>query len=80
MRQHLLIRAYFRQADLYHSDSKQDMLPIKGMAAPHAANAAERLVRDADFWAKEAGVDTRHPVLWMSQQPLWRALLDSSGQ
>lgn len=74
-----LIRAYFTQSVQYFSQSAERMRTIVSMPPEYAANAADKLLREAAFWAGEAGVDTRHPALWMSRTPLLRALTDRAG-
>lgn len=69
-----LIRAYFMQSTQYFSMSGQRMRTIVSMPPEYAANAAEKLLREASFWAYEAGVDARRPALWMSRTPLFQAL------
>ena len=74
-----LIRAYFAQDVQYFSASGQRVRTIASMPPEYAANAADKLLREAAFWAHEAGVDTRHPALWMSRTPLFRALTAQAG-
>lgn len=80
-----LVKAYFSQGVHYFSDSKDELLPIQGMNPRHAANAARRLLLDADVWAKSAGMDQRpaqvaeHAPLWLSRTPLYIALVTQAG-
>lgn len=68
-----LIAGHFNQGTHYYSESKGATIPIAEMAPKHAANAAERLLRDAEHWASEAGV-TERPFTWAAETPLVRAL------
>lgn len=70
-----LIRAYFAQRAQYFSASGERMRSIVNMHPTYAANAAEKLLREAASWAYEAGVDTRRPALWMARTPLFQALI-----
>jgi hypothetical protein len=74
-----LIKAYFQQDAQYYSESKNALVAIAVMHPAHAANAAERLLSDAEWWAKEAGVNVRHARLWMIGTPLHRALTEQCG-
>lgn len=74
-----LIRAYFAQNVQYFSASGQRMRTIVRMPPEYAANAAEKLLREAVLWAHEAGVDTRRPALWMARTPLFQALITRAG-
>lgn len=74
-----MMMAYFNQGREYFSESGRVMRPVSAMHPTHAANAADRLLRDASFWADEAGMVTRYPRLWMTTRPLFRALLAQSG-
>lgn len=71
-----LIMAYFAQRTQYFSESTETFRPIVGMDPKHAANAAEKLLRQAPFWADEACADTLHPALWMVTRPLFLALTE----
>lgn len=68
-----LVAGHFAQGTHYYSEGKGAMIPIAEMAPKHAANAAERLLRDAEHWASEAGVAER-PFTWAASAPLVRAL------
>jgi hypothetical protein len=68
-----LVAGHFAQGTHYYSESKGAMIPIAEMAPKHAANAAERLLRDAEHWASEAGTPER-PFTWAAGTPLVRAL------
>ena len=74
-----MIRAYFAQKTLYYSASKGEMLFVYSMNPRYAENAAAKLLREADLWAKDAGVDVRHPALWMTTMPLFGALVERAG-
>lgn len=69
-----MIKAYFEQDAQYFSESKGAFQPIARMHQRHAMNAALRLVREADFHAKEAGMDSVPAELWVTTTPLYRAL------
>jgi hypothetical protein len=68
-----MIAAYFNQGHQYFSESAVTMFVISEMDPKHAANAAERLVREAVTWAAEAGIDV-YPFIWMATTPLVQAL------
>jgi Tfp pilus assembly protein PilX len=68
-----LVAGYFNQGTHYYSESEGAMISIAEMAPKHAANAAERLLRDAEHWASEAGTPER-PFTWAASTPLVRAL------
>lgn len=68
------------QDALYFSESKEEMKCIHEMHPRHAANAARRLLRECDFWAKEAGVNSDYPELWITGTPLFIALSVQAGQ
>ncbi len=70
---------YFDQAEFYYSESKEEPQRIEDMHAVHAANAAQKLLRDADVWAKEAGVRDAYPQLWMTTTKLFQALTWRAG-
>jgi hypothetical protein len=70
---------YFEQSEFYFSGSKLKVQPIERMAPQYAANAAAKLLREADFWAREASVDTPHPQLWMTTTKLFQALTWRAG-
>lgn len=70
---------YFDQTEHYFSESKEEVQRISEMHPNHAANAAAKLLRDAAFWAQEAGVTTRHPELWMTTTKLFGALVWRAG-
>lgn len=81
-----MIRAYLDQGAQYYSASQEAFQVIHEMHPRHAANAARRLLLDADVWAKDAGMDqephTRYieqPQLWMSRTPLYSALALQAG-
>lgn len=74
-----MIKSYFRQRIQYFSQCRGEFQVISDLHPKHAANAAEKLLREADVWAKESAVDTEHPILWMSAQPLYRALVLRAG-
>jgi acetoin utilization deacetylase AcuC-like enzyme len=72
-----LIAGYFNQGTHYNSASKGAMIPIAEMPPTHAANAAEKLLTEAEHWANEAGQLTerpRRPYTWAASTPLVRAL------
>lgn len=68
-----LIAGHFAQGTHYYSESKGAMIPIAEMAPKHAANAAERLMREAEHWCAEAGA-TERPFTWAASATLVRAL------
>ncbi len=69
-----MIKAYFAQDVQYYSESKGTFQAIDQMHPRHAMNAALRMAREADFWAKEAGISIAAPELWLTTTPLYRAL------
>lgn len=69
-----MIKAYFEQDAQYFSESKGEFKIIDQMHPRHAMNAAMRFVREADFYAKEAGMDSVPAELWVTTTPLYRAL------
>lgn len=71
-----LIKAYFSQDVQYFSESRETLRLIATMNPKYAANAADKLLRQASFWADEAGVITPHPALWVATSPLFRALTE----
>jgi hypothetical protein len=68
-----LVAGYFDQGTHYFSASKGAMIPIAEMAPKHAANAAEKLLAEAEHWATEAATPGR-PYTWAASAPLVRAL------
>jgi acetylornithine deacetylase/succinyl-diaminopimelate desuccinylase-like protein len=68
-----LVAGYFNQGTHYYSESEGAMIPIAEMAPKHAANAAEKLLGEAEHWASEAGA-TERPFTWAASAPLVRAL------
>jgi hypothetical protein len=74
-----MIRAYLMQSTQYYSESGEKMLLIYSMNPRHAANAAEKLLRDAEHWVKEAGVNVRNPRLWVTRTALFGALAAQGG-
>lgn len=70
-----LISAYLDQSELYYSGSIDAMIPIAKMEPRHAANAAEKMLRDAARWATDSGhpLDKR-PFSWVTSLPLYQAL------
>ena len=77
--ENLVRKVYFEQTEHYLSESKPELVKIDRMAPYHAANAAQKLLRDAAFWAQEAGVTTNHPMLWMTTTKLFGALVWRAG-
>jgi hypothetical protein len=76
-----LIKVYFSQREYYMSQSKDEPVPVSDMHARHADNAADKLLRDAEFWAGEVGGrHMRNPRVWMARQPLFQALSDRAAQ
>jgi len=69
-----MIAAYLDQTTLYYSASKDSMIPIAGMDARHAANAAEKMIRDAQVWADDAGYQGLTPGVWVAGSPVVQAL------
>jgi hypothetical protein len=74
-----LTYTYLQQGGIYHSDSHGKWVDVAKMHPTHARNAALKLIREAEVWAEEAGVSTASPVLWMTVQPLFVALVDRAG-
>lgn len=70
---------YFGQTEFYYSESTECAVAIEQMHPYHAANAAQKLLRDAAHWAQEAGVTTNHPMLWMTTTKLFNALVWRAG-
>ncbi len=81
----LLRLTYFSQSEHYVSDSKGSLIPIRVMERNHAANAARRLLADADTYAADSGQYTdaygkvKSAAVWMIRQPLWQALVARAG-
>lgn len=69
-----VLRIYFEQSRVYHSSRRNDVLTIAAMAARHCANAAEKLLREAEMWAQDCDVQTNYPQLWMTTTALFQAL------
>lgn len=70
-----MIQAYLGQSIMYYSASKDALIPIAGMAPSHAANAADRMIRDAVTWRTQAGLQrARGAAGWMAIQPVVQAL------
>jgi predicted nuclease with RNAse H fold len=77
-----MIRAYLRQVQVYHSDSKGEMVPVAEMHPRHAANAAQKMLMQADEWVRDAGAGQhaqRFSDLWLIGQPLFQALVERAG-
>lgn len=77
--ENLVRKVYFEQTEHYLSETKEELVKIDRMVPRHAANAAAKLLREADFWAEEAGVTTEHPQLWMTTTKLFSALVWRAG-
>jgi hypothetical protein len=65
---------YFGQSRFYFSESKLAPLTIAAMAPRHCANAAERMIREAERIVSDLGIDTAYPVLWVTTTTLFQAL------
>ena len=74
-----MIKAYFQQNTQYYSQSKDVMVDIATMVPEHAANAAEKFLRDAEHWALLASTGTDRPILWVTTTPLFQALVTRAG-
>jgi hypothetical protein len=74
-----LVREYLKQDAVYVSASKRTLAPIASMPRPHARNSAARLLRECLRWAHDADVEPLDAALWMTAQPLFRALVDRAG-
>lgn len=75
-----MIKGYFSQRIQYFSERRGEFQVISQIHPKHAANAAEKLLREAEFWANESGVPMYYsPTLWMSTTPLFRALVTRAG-
>lgn len=79
MRLHALTYAYLQQVAIYHSDSKGEWVDVAKMHPAHAKNAAAKMLDEAEAWAEDAMVYPANATLWMSAQPLFRALVDRAG-
>lgn len=75
-----LLVLYFDQKRHYHSSQRNEVLVIAAMAPKHCANAAAKLLREADMWAQDCAVDTAYPTLWMATTPLFQALAKRGAQ
>jgi predicted metal-dependent HD superfamily phosphohydrolase len=69
-----LLALYFDQKRHYHSSRRNEVLTIAAMAPRHCANAAEKLLREAEMWVQDCGINTAYPTLWMATTPLFQAL------
>lgn len=81
-RQQAHVALYLEQAVSYYSESGEEMLIISKMPPAHARNAARRLLVDAHTWAQDAGqsfVQELDAQLWMTQRPLFQALVHRAG-
>jgi len=74
-----LVSAYLAQTEIYYSDSTTDMIHIAGMVRAHAGNAAAKMLRECTAWAEDARVAPKDATLWMTAQPLFRALVNRAG-
>jgi hypothetical protein len=79
MNPNLLIRMHLAQTTHYLSQGSETVRTVTDMNPKHAANAAEKMLGDADIWADAAGVITDYPLLWMTRQPLFQALIERAG-
>lgn len=75
MNSSMLVSAYFRQGRMYYSSKLETLIPIETMNPQHAANAAEKLLRDSRVWAEDACPGVKRPQLWMIATPLHQALV-----
>lgn len=80
------VKAYLEQGAQYYSASKETFQAIHEMHPRHAANAARRMLLDADVWARDAGMDQdphsryiEHPHLWLTRTSLYVALVTQAG-
>lgn len=74
-----LVLGYLNQGVQYYSEQASVMIPIADMAPEHAANAAERILREAAHWAQESGRGLgNRPFTWISERPLMVALRERS--
>lgn len=74
-----MIKGYFQQTVQYFSECRGEFRLISELHPKHAGNAAEKLLREADFWSKEADVQIDRPALWMTTTPIFRALVTRAG-
>ena len=72
-------RLFLGNEQHYYSASKDELMLIADMHRTHAANAAERLLADAETWMLDAGVYAARPKLWMTTQPVFVALVKRAG-
>jgi hypothetical protein len=76
-----MVKIYFGQQEHYMSESKDTLISIRSMPPRHAANAAEKLLREAGFWAGEAdSPNSVYPRTWVARQPLFQALAKRAEQ
>ena len=75
-----LIKAYFDQEIQYFSESDNAMIKIKDMHPTYAANAARRLLLDAQIWQNDALGEMKSSSRWMLNTKLYRALAAQSAQ
>lgn len=74
-----LVLGYLNQGVQYYSEQASAMIPIADMAPEHAANAAERILREAAHWAQESGRGLgSRPFTWISERALMVALRERS--
>jgi hypothetical protein len=50
------------------------------MSPRHCANAAEKLLREANFWASDCAINTARPELWITTTKLFQALAKRGWQ
>ena len=70
-----MIKTYIQQNAQYYSQSKNIIVDIATMVPEHAANAAEKMLREAEYWTLLADTKTARPILWVTTTPLFQALV-----
>lgn len=76
-----LVIGYLSQGIEYYSERQGEMVKIIEMHPAHAANAAEKMLRDAESWVDSAGLSgkVRYPRLWMTRTAVFHNLAAQAG-
>lgn len=70
--------AYLTQTLVYFSDSTKEFKSIGSLPAAYAGNAAQKLIRNADFYTLPTSV--RWPNLHVAQSPLVQTLMARAAE
>ncbi len=73
-----MLMAYLKQGEVYFSESRTELVPIASMHPVHARNAAEKLLREAGYWARFGTLaygEAVRPLSTIAASTLYQALV-----